>query len=117
MPITLERTQYDALITAALAGNTDEVRRIRDIIDNNNGVRRYFLFIRWQDIGGQAPRRIEFVAWPTDATYQLELDRPITREDVDAVLNLNATNPVSVMVTPDRQGNVGWTLLGDYDFT
>jgi len=118
MPITIERTQYDALINAALAGDTEGVRRIRDVIDRANDVRRYFLYIRWQDVGGQPPRRIEIGAgWPQDMTFQLELERPITRQDVDSILIANAANPVTVMVTPDRAGQVGWTLLNDYAFS
>jgi hypothetical protein len=115
--LTVTRTQYDALINAALAGDTDEVRRIRDLIDKANDIKRYFLYIRWQDVGGTAPRRIELgVGWPEEQTYQLELERPIARTDVDTVLATNAANPVGVQVTPDRNGVVGWTLLDDYTF-
>ena len=115
--LTVTRPQYDALITAALAGNTAEVLRLRSIIDAANGIKRYFLFIRWQDVGGEPPPRIELgKGWPPEETYQLELDRPIAREDVDSVLVQQAVNPTTVMITPDRAGVVGWTLVDDYTF-
>lgn len=115
--LTIPRAQYDALITAALAGDTDEVLRLRGLIDKANGIKRYFLFIRWQDVGGQPPPRIELgKGWPPKQTYQLEQDRPITREDVDVVLQQQAINPVGTQVTPDRSGVVGWTLLPDFAF-
>lgn len=115
--VTLTRAQYDALTNAALSGNTEEVRRLRDLIDKANGITRYRLWIRWQDIGGRPPPRIELgKGWPENQTYFLELERRITRADVNDVLRLNTKNPASVMVTPDPLATVGWTLVNDYDF-
>lgn len=117
MSITLTRPQYDALITAALDADLEQVARIRDIIDSSNGIVRYYLSIRWQDVGGTPPPRIELgKGWPEDQSYLLELDRPITRADVDEVLDQNTVNPVGVMLTPDKNGVVGWTLINDYVF-
>lgn len=113
--IELTRPQYDALMNAALAGDVAEVQRLRDIIDKANAVKRYYLSIRWQDVGGRPPPRIRLSeGWPRDQTYLLELDRPIARADVDSILEQQASNPVTVMVTPDRNGVVGWSLLEDY---
>lgn len=115
--VTLTRPQYDALMSAALAGNTAEVARLRDIIDKANGIKRYFLYVRWQDVGGRPPPLIELgKGWPPNQTYKMELDRPIARADVDAIVAKAAVNPVSVMVTPDRAGIVGWSLIDDYNF-
>jgi hypothetical protein len=115
--VTLSRPQYDALISAALAGNSAEVKRLRTIIDQANGITRYSLWIRWQDIGGRPPPRIELgKGWPENQTYFLELERKITRADVNDVLRTSARNPVSVMVTPDPLATVGWSLVDDYDF-
>jgi hypothetical protein len=115
--IIMTRAQYDALLAAAHAGNTIEVDRLRDLIDEANGIVRYKLWIRWQDVGGRPPPRIELgKGWPSNQTYFLELERKITRLDVDDALRNNAKNPVSVMVTPDPNATVGWTLINDYDF-
>lgn len=115
--ITMTRTQYDTLLAAAKVGNPTAAASLGRDIDRVNGITRYFLYIRWQDVGGNPPPRIELGrGWPVDQTYQLELERPISRADVDDVLRNNASNPVSTMVTPDRNGVVGWTLLGDYEF-
>lgn len=115
--LTITRLQLDALIAAGLSGDTAEIERIRDLVYAANNVTIYRLSIRWQDAGGQPPPRIELGAgWPQDQTTLLELERPIAREDVDTVLANQAANPVTVMVTPDPDGNVGWTLLEDYNF-
>jgi hypothetical protein len=115
--ITMTREQYEALCTLAKAADQPSAFSLQRTIDTANGVRRFFLNVRWQNVGGQPPTRIELgKGWPVDQTYQLELERPISRHDVDDILRINAINPVSVMVTPDRYGIVGWSLLNDYEF-
>jgi hypothetical protein len=117
MAITMSRAQYDALLALAATANATATADLRRTIDAANGITRYVLTIRWQDVGGTQPTRIELgKGWPPEQTYVLELERKITREDVDAVLEHNATNPVSVMVTADPYGVIGWYLLEDYDF-
>lgn len=117
MAITLTRSQYDALLAAATLGDAAAAAALRRTIDEANGITRYFLYIRWQDVGGKPPPRIELgKGWPPEQTYQLELERPIARADVDDVLRNNATSPATVMVTPDRRGVLGWTMIEDYDF-
>lgn len=116
--ITMTRAQYDALLNAAQVDiDPAALLRLREMIDTANGITRYFLWIRWQDVGGRPPPRIELgKGWPPLQTYFLELERPLTRADVDDVLRNNATSPVDPQVTPDRYGVVGWTFLPDYSF-
>lgn len=117
MPITMTRGQYDALIAAGLQGDQEATEDLRDAIDSANNITRYRLSIRWQDIGGDRPSVIELgKGWPPETSFLLELERPIERADVDDVLTTQASNPVDPMVTPDPNGQVGWTLLDDYDF-
>lgn len=114
----MSRAQYDALIAAGAAGNSDEVYRLRDLIDDANSITRYVLWISWQDVGGQAPPRAQQFqeTFPPGTLFKLELERSIARSDVDTVLETQAANPVGVLVTPDPNGVVGWTALEDYDF-
>jgi len=115
--ITITRAQYDALLAAASSSNTAEVTRLRGLIDAANGITRYVLQIRWQDAGGTPPPRLQrFSDWPVAQTYKLELDRAITRQDVDDVLAQRATSAVSVLVTPDVNGVVGWAEIEEYAF-
>lgn len=117
--VTLSRNQYESLLAAANGDTTVDVSSLQKTVDAVNGIRRYFLYIRWQDLGGEKPTRIEIAngtGWPPEMTFQLTLDRPISREDVDQVLATQATNPVDPTVTSDPQGIVGWTLLDDWDF-
>ena len=115
--LSITRSQYEALLATASLASPQVADQLRLEIDAANGITRYFLYIRWQDVGGKAPPRIELgKGWPPAQTYKLELERRIARLDVDEVLRNNAVNPVSIMVTPDRQGVLGWTLIDDYDF-
>lgn len=115
--LTITRNQYDALIAAALDKNTSEVLRLRSIIDKQNDIKRYFLNVRWQDVGGEPPPRVSFSAgWPPMSTYKIELERKIVRSDVEDVLRTQAANPQLVLVTPDPNAEVGWTEIDEYDF-
>ena len=113
----MTRSQYDNLLYAAKIGNPVSASILQRDIDKLNSITRYVLNVRWQDVGGKPPPRIELgKGWPVSLTYRIELERPITRADVDTVLQTNAANPVSSMVTPDPRGIVGWTILDDYTF-
>lgn len=118
MSISMSRAQYESLTALAITADPTSGRTLRSEIDVANGVKRYSLNLRWKDVGGKPPPRIELgKGWPEEMTRLLELDRPITRRDVDDVLREVATNPAATMVTPDPLGIVGWTYIDDYDFT
>jgi hypothetical protein len=115
--ITLTPPEYDALLALAFRADPREGHALRARIDKANGVRRYTLFVRWQDLGVQPPRTIELgKGWPPEQSFLIELTRPITPEDVEGVLTAQAVDPVGVQVTPDRHGVVGWTQLEAYDW-
>lgn len=117
MPISMTRAQYEALVAAATKGDSETTEPLAAQIDAANGIRRYVLWVRWQNVGGVTPSLIELGrGWPQDQTHKITLERAIDRLDVDEVLRNEATNPVSVMVTPDPDGEVGWTFLNDYEF-
>lgn len=114
----MSRANYETLLTAATASNAAAAAEVAAVVDRENGVRRYLLHIRWINVGGQIPSRVELgLVWPATSTYTLRKeDTPISRLEVDEVLAANATNPVSVMVTKDPNGEVGWTELDVYSF-
>jgi hypothetical protein len=117
MTVTMSRQEYDALLNAALTGNATDVPALQEAIDAANSITRYRLFLRWQDVGGSVPSRIELGAgWPPEQTFLLELSRPIAREDVLQAVNAQARNPAEIYVTPDPTGVVGFTQLDSYDF-
>jgi hypothetical protein len=116
--ITMSRSEYDALIEAGITTDNEEIYRLRNSIDAANGITRYVINMRWQELGGTAPARINLAqGWPPQQVYRLELERRIERADVDTVLTQVATNPVDVQVTSDPRASVGWYNLDDYDFT
>lgn len=117
MTVSMSRTKYEDLVALALLADPSSGRSLRAAIDTENGIRRYALQLRWKDIGGKPPRNVELgKGWPQEMTRLLELDRPITRRDVDDVLRQVAVNPAATMVTPDPLGIVGWTYIDDYNF-
>ena len=118
-PVTMTRSQYDSLILAAEGDSLINVGLIKDAVDKANGISRYLLHVRWYEQGGDAPTRIEIadgVEWPSQLSFKLVQNRPISREDVDVVLETQATNPLDPMVSRDPLAIVGWTLLDDYSF-
>jgi hypothetical protein len=117
MTVQMTREQYETLLVAATAGDPAVVAVLQPIVDAANGITRYVLHVRWQNVGGTVPSRIELGrGWPVEQTYVLRLERRIERADVDTVLAQNATNPASTMVTPDPAGEVGWTYIDSYTF-
>lgn len=119
MPISMSTDQYNALLDFAYGRRTEaeQLRQLQRTLDAANGVRRYFLAIRWMERGGSPPSRIEIGrGWPPTQSFPLRMDRPITRQDVDDVLRTQATSPVYVTVTNDENGIVGWTEIDAWDF-
>jgi len=116
MSVTLTEAQYNSLLLAAQGDTAIDVAQLEVAINAANNIKRYLLWIRWYEVGGSVSQGIDLMDWPQDQQYKLVQDRAIAREDVDAVLQANAQNPVDPLVTYDPRGLVGWTLLVDYDF-
>ena len=112
---------YD-LVNQAEAGaalDTGQTRSIEAFLKNiekQNGITRYFLAVRWQEIGIQLRAGSRFPEkWPPEYTAVIQqFSRAISKADVDALVEARATNPQMVMVTLDPGLRVGWTLLNDY---
>ncbi len=119
--VSLSRAEYEVLLDFAYQRRTDvvELRALQKRLDASNDIKRYLLNIRWYEVGGQPPSRIEIKendGWPPRQEFILRQDRPIAREDVDLLLREKARNPVSTTVTRDERGVVGWTELDVWAF-
>ena len=117
--------QYEALISmarTATAGDQEKTIQLelflRDI-EARNGITRSFLLVQWQEAGAQLPPGTSFPArWPPELRKALELvGRPIARVDVESVLSKYASEPMTVLVTRDPAGIVGWTTLDAFFIT
>lgn len=119
------RLRYLVEVARRYVGNDSNKARSLEaflkIIEGNNSIVRYYLMVRWQELGEPLPSRVAGAAtrfpenWPPTLQGYIELlTRPITRSDVDSYVASRANNPVSVMVTSDPGGTVGWTALSDY---
>lgn len=118
MTVTLTEDQFVTLTGWAEAYGTANnlFRPIRDFteqIENANGLTRQFLYVRWRD----ANARQEAGTWDYPPQYTqllLRYTTPWTYEEVLAVVAARTSNPVSIEVTRDRSGAVGWHDLDTF---
>jgi hypothetical protein len=121
-PISLEQQDYEALVALAREGvksDPESVRKLESflrLIEQGNGIHRYFLWVQWQEANQPLPPSTDFPEkWPPELRASIELvTRPIAKVDVEKLLAQRARKPVSVLVTPDPAGIVGWTELNAY---
>lgn len=121
MNITLSQEDYEALIALGRKGlgGSDEVRNFEAFlnrIEKANNIKRHLLWVQWQEADAPLPAGANFPrSWPPNLRGYIELlTRPITRQDVEYLLDDRAKKPVGVLVTPDPAAVVGWTKLDDY---
>jgi hypothetical protein len=125
--ISLTLEQYEALIALARKsavnadGSVDQQQTLvidgfLKQIEQDNGITRYSLFIRWQDPNAPLPAGVRFPGtWPPTLQFFLQLlSRPIAKSDVLTVVQAKTPNAQNIMVTPDVAGLVGWSKLDDY---
>jgi hypothetical protein len=112
----LDNDEYTALVALARDGaaggdRIPELEAFLRSIEKKNGVLRYFLMVRWQETEQRMPPTTRFPAqWPPQLQKTIErIDRPIARVDVEQLLATYATKPITVLVTIDPQGLLGWT--------
>lgn len=122
LTIAKKDPRCNSLVDQAEAGAALDAQQTRNTesflksIEKRNGITRYFLAVRWQEIGIPLSVGSQFPeTWPPKFTaFIQQFTRPIARADVDALLESKATNPQLVMVTTDPGLRVGWTLLDDF---
>lgn len=127
MNITLSQEQYEALIALAQrstmeANGTVNQERALTLqafladIEKVNGIKRYALFVRWQDPNAPLPPGVRFPqTWPPNLEYFIQfISRPVAKADVLAAVAARTNNALSIMVTPDPAGLVGWTKVDDF---
>jgi len=125
MDFTLSQEQYEALIALARVGSSSDVNKqvaldlfLKDI-EKKNGITRYFLWVQWQETSAPLPPGAKFPdKWPPQLRKAIELiSRPIARVDVDQVLEKYASEPLTVLVTKDPAGLMGWTPIDAFFIT
>lgn len=104
--------------------DTAQTRNLEEFLQNvekQNGIKRYFVAVRWQELDAPLPPRVAGAAtrfpenWPPNLQGTLELlTRPICRADVDAYLARHASKPTCVMVTTDPALLVGWSPIDGF---
>jgi hypothetical protein len=119
--MNLTQEEYAALVSLARKGtaNTDQRVGLDQYlrgIEEREGVKRYLLWVQWQEVGAALPPGTRFPEkWPPELRYLIErFDRPISRTDVTRALELRAKNPLEILVTADPAAVVGWMRLDTY---
>jgi len=116
--MTLTVQQYTALVALARRGAPDavELEQFLVSIEKANGITRYFALVRWQETDSPLQPTVRFPEnWPPTLEAAIEkVNSPITRQDVNDLLSTRARRPVTVLVTRDPAGNVGWTPVDDF---
>lgn len=119
--VTLTQEQYQALVFLARKGAaSSDAKRVLETflkdVEKNNGVTRYFLKVRWQELNAPLPKTTDFPAvWPPSQELDLErTDRPIAKADVLAAVLDTASSPTNILVTRDVGGLAGWTKVDDF---
>jgi hypothetical protein len=113
--------QYEVLVGLARQGiGTADGQREFEVyirtIEESSGVNRYFLWVRWQELGEVAPANQRFPQdWPPNREIKIErINTPITRAIVDEAVAARSNNPFAVLVTPDPGGELGWSNVDQY---
>jgi len=121
MNVTLTLKEWEALVSFARAGSTstEQTRQIDAYlrtVENRNNIKRYYLVVQWKEAGYPLPPTAKFPSpWPPELRFTLErTDRPIARADVEKVLSIKAKKPVTVLVTTDPGGELGWQPIDTY---
>jgi hypothetical protein len=118
--VTMTLEQYEALTYYARYGRApDTLRSINAFIqeiEKENGITRSFLWVQWQEADYALPPTARFPdRWPPELRFNIERsDRALARADVEKVLATKAKRPVTVMVTTDPGGELGWIAIDDY---
>lgn len=116
MTLTLE--QYESLIALARAGAKDKValEQWLKVIEQQNGVVRSFVLVQWQEASAELPAGTKFpTVWPEKLRASIELTtRAICRFDVEQLLKARANEPLTVLVTTDPTGKLGWCTLDQF---
>ena len=129
-PISLEQHEYESLIALSRTGAKDaegevDLNKLREIdsflkaIEKKNGITRSAIWVQWQEVDQPLPPNTNFPeVWPPELRFYFELTtRPIAKADVMKVLAAKARKPMTVLVTKDPAGQVGWTELDTFFLT
>ena len=118
MAITLTQEEYEGLVALAHVGAVDQLplNQLLEQIEKNNGIKRYMLWVQWQDAAGVVPIGMEFPEkWPADLRTRIEqLDVPISRQQVEDTVALRANKPINLLVTDDPNAVLGWSTLDQW---
>lgn len=122
---TLTQEQYEALIFLARRGAEGDAQKLTQLdiflrdIERTNGITRSFLMIQWQELSAPLPPGTKFPErWPKELRKNIELvSRPVSKADVDAVLEKYAVEATNILVTKDTAGLVGWTPVDQFFIT
>jgi hypothetical protein len=124
MNFTLTQEEYESLIAlsragAQASGDPNKSRQLETwlrLIEKRNGVTRDLVVVIWQELNAPLPTGTFFpTTWPPNLKRTVELTtRRVSRSDIDKVLEVHASNPISVLCTHDPEGVLGLIPIDDF---
>jgi hypothetical protein len=118
--VTMTLEQYESLTYYARYERTPDLLRYINAfikeIETANEITRSFLWVQWQEADYPLPPTARFPdRWPPEMRFNIErTDRALCKADVEKVLATKAKKPVTVLVTVDPGGELGWVPIDDY---
>lgn len=119
--VTLTQEQFATLVTLARRNilSAEDLRRLDSFlatIYKKNNIQHYLLWVRWQNAGELLPVTVNWPReWPPKLEYCLEsFERPISKKDVQDMLDRQGKEAINISVTTDPAKLVGWSNFDDY---
>lgn len=119
--VLLTQDQFTTLVSLARRNiaSSDDLRKLNVFIDSilkKNNIKHFLLWVRWKNAGELLPVTLNFPkVYPPTLEFCLEsFERPISRSDVQEMLDKQGKTTIEVIVTTDPAKLVGWTRIDDY---
>ena len=113
--VTVKSADWESLVGAVLKQETDDLNTLLTRVDAQNSLNRYYLYVKWQDAGAKRPGPDDPIQdWPPWGFDWFVSYSRFTKDFVEDFVARQSTNPLTILVTDDPAGEVGWYLLEDF---
>ena len=115
MAVSVNEKDWEAIVVAILTGQLDGISTILDKVDKNNGLIRYYLYVKWLDL--TAPKVVNgqtVVDWPPERTASFISYSPFTRNYVEEFVKGQTTHYAYIQCTDDPAGKAGWKEIDEF---
>jgi len=116
--VVVKEADWESIVGAVLKNDTDDLNQVLDRVDQENELRRYYLYIKWQDGDVRRPGPDDPIEdWPPWVFDWFTSYEPFTAEWVREYVARRTSNAIYILVTDDPSGEVGWYELEEFSFS